>query len=601
MNRFTWKPSDITITKAKDENSYNPYEISTELNGGPGSGNHGHSGRPGVVGGSSSYGLNESTYKFINEVPVTITGENYRAKALFNELGYTGKPKLVDEIAKNETPLYRGIIEEDGNTFKESFIKGDFFVGDGNVGPGAYFTEDSRLAESFSGNGILIKASLQKDAKGIGIGELKAEMKSLRDSGLTDASTNGYFDGFMFAHTEPGVFAALKGYDYIDVPSTPTYGPQTVILNRTKLNVEKSHVDVRNSASKIKNYSPSQPRDSIGRFASGGLSTYSSLEEVYSAYPTMKSTLDQMDSITATYDQNERDRLDEIYLAASAKEKALSDKMRDREKALESEGITDYSTVREDEIYSELKVQQSLAIEESGKAFSTWRDYQIDKEMAKASLKEDLYEATYGDQWQTKYGEAHKTLRSWAENKYSTAKKGMEGDNYGSLELEHAMTQAYYMRKGQTEVEVQWGLYGNTADRIMSGESGVRKGIASVTTSSVIAESYASMSRQTSGTKRYITSGDELPREGVVVTAKVPISRILVSYEIVADTSIFIDPKIMRSGKTSTGVFLRKQDEIIVDVPNKADTSNYRTIETDSTAYDLKEAYDKGNAWSDII
>lgn len=280
-NKFEIYNAEITLTSAdgysgvrgqgfqlslymKDATTKNTTE-----NGGPGSGNHGHSGRPGVVGGSSSYGLNESTYKFINEVPVTITGENYRAKALFNELGYTGKPKLVDEIAKNETPLYRGIIEEDGNTFKESFIKGDFFVGDGNVGPGAYFTEDSRLAESFSGNGILIKASLQKDAKGIGIGELKAEMKSLRDSGLTDASTNGYFDGFMFAHTEPGVFAALKGYDYIDVPSTPTYGPQTVILNRTKLNVEKSHVDVRNSASKIKNYSPSQPRDSIGRFSSG--------------------------------------------------------------------------------------------------------------------------------------------------------------------------------------------------------------------------------------------------------------------------------------------------------------------------------------------
>ena len=44
--RFLWKLSDITITKSQD----------AVKNGGAGSGNHGHSGRPGKIGGSSKGG-----------------------------------------------------------------------------------------------------------------------------------------------------------------------------------------------------------------------------------------------------------------------------------------------------------------------------------------------------------------------------------------------------------------------------------------------------------------------------------------------------------------------------------------------------------------
>lgn len=52
MNRFTWKPGDVIITKAENKVE----------NGGPGSGNFGHGGRPGQRGGSSSKGSGSTRY-----------------------------------------------------------------------------------------------------------------------------------------------------------------------------------------------------------------------------------------------------------------------------------------------------------------------------------------------------------------------------------------------------------------------------------------------------------------------------------------------------------------------------------------------------------
>jgi len=347
-------------------------------------------------------------------------------------------------------------------------------------------------------------------------------------------------------------------------------------------------------------------RASDGRFTYGpGGSEGSSLTELYTQYPAMEKTLDKMDAVNATFKQSELDHLKKIRNISDKKESTASSAVRAREAELDKQGKRydkgGNDATSKDAEYRRLDAIYQKASKESSKGFNKWRDYKLNKERTKTKLKEDLYESTYGKDWEDKYNTAHETLREWARNEYGKSKKKMVGENYGSLELEHALTQAHYLRNGQKEVEVYWGLYGKAAEGVISGKGNIRKDITSVTNSKEIAESYARMSRMTSGTKRHITNrSSAFPLNGVIVTAKIPVNKIIVSHEISANTwhEIYNDFKVR---KVSPGAFLQDQLELIIDVPSKADTSNYKIIPTHSSAIELREAIMSGKTWSEVI
>jgi hypothetical protein len=347
-----------------------------------------------------------------------------------------------------------------------------------------------------------------------------------------------------------------------------------------------------------KGYNPN--RDKLGRFTYGDGGVMPTLNDLYDKYPKMKTTLDKMDTANTSYKKSEENRLNEIYNSISKKESvALTTKNAYRKK-LEDSGKS-LSEIINDKTYIELNNNYEESVNKSREAFNDFRNYKEKRDKIITRLKEDLYESTYGTAWKTKYENAHKTLSDWGGNRYAQAKKEMSGKNYGSLELEHALTQAYYLRNGVKEVEIHWGLYGNTAENIISKKSKIKKDITSVSDSKEIAKSYASMGRMTTGTKKYINNRNTpIPTQGVVVTAKVPINKIIISHKVVADTgyNIYSNYKIR---KTSPGGFLKKQNELIIDVPSNANTSNFEIIPTSTEARKLHEAIMSGKTWNEVI
>ncbi|MDQ5957119.1 MAG: hypothetical protein QG614_93, partial [Patescibacteria group bacterium] len=221
----------------------------------------------------------------------------------------------------------------------------------------------------------------------------------------------------------------------------------------------------------------------------------------------------------------------------------------------------------------------------SAKASGEEQNYRLQKSFKQYQAKEKLYKDTYGDKWLEKYNAANSTLRFWGENRYNKAKAGMKDENYGSLELEHALTQAYYTKNGVKEVDIYWGIYGKTAQSVIDGKNVIKKDLTSVTSSKEIAKSYAEMARVTSGTKRLWNKKEDLPPNGVIVKAKVPIERIVISKETVASTRELI-PRDSESKISSPGSWLHDQSELIIDVPPKADTSNFELVKTSDVAYE---------------
>jgi len=94
LNRFIWKPEDIKIIKKKEKKKSNPREVlmiiqSYLSEGGPGSGNFGHAGRPGEVGGSApegegGSGVEPPTNQY-SEIKKTWTSLNQNIKSIVDK------------------------------------------------------------------------------------------------------------------------------------------------------------------------------------------------------------------------------------------------------------------------------------------------------------------------------------------------------------------------------------------------------------------------------------------------------------------------------------------------------------------------------------
>jgi hypothetical protein len=288
-DRFLWQPGNLAFDE-EIEQSFKPqvnFHI-IPVYGGHGSGNFGHSGRAGAVGGSGSGGggsvsgkelsskdLVEKVWPVANERmdqykqnPVgSLSGQDVILKSIQEEQGYNGLPKVVDKeildgmINRGEViEMYRGVSSSDQ---VEQFKSGELFAGQGGYGNGtytAYGKEGFETARFYSGtspreDGIL-RMGLRSDAKiidypvlkemiskGVGLSEDRqvGQIGKIGKGLYTIVDTPGVSGdrrlGAGVLHSslmEPGRAAAILGYDAIR--ATHDF---MVVLNRTKLVVQK--------------------------------------------------------------------------------------------------------------------------------------------------------------------------------------------------------------------------------------------------------------------------------------------------------------------------------------------------------------------------
>lgn len=212
------------------------------------------------------------------------TGENDALKAIIRQQGFAGRPRVVtsaefdaavhDDDARE---VWRGLstpVGSSGGSLAEQYRTGDFYVGLGINGDGTYVAMNRADGEFYGST--LLRIGLRKDAKVISAGDLDAEMDAFfaaedgrRKSAELRALDEKLLKDLAVARTErsranirrkyrdevfgldpdrsialqrdPGVFAALRGYDAIEIPKerSPDKHHEMIILNRTATIVQE--------------------------------------------------------------------------------------------------------------------------------------------------------------------------------------------------------------------------------------------------------------------------------------------------------------------------------------------------------------------------
>jgi hypothetical protein len=195
--------------------------------------------------------------------------------------GFDGKPVVVSReefdraVADGEvTETFRGIHDGPDQTaaaYAEQYRTGDLYVSSTAYGAGTCVAHKRSGATDFAGDdGEIVRIGLRSDARVVTIEALRSEMKDYMrqnsdktrridelDREMTDAvlrvdddtaarmATYADYKGrkaaaagpeYMLVGTDPGRFAAMRGYDAIDARNDDV--PQMVILNRTAVIVE---------------------------------------------------------------------------------------------------------------------------------------------------------------------------------------------------------------------------------------------------------------------------------------------------------------------------------------------------------------------------
>lgn len=184
-----------------------------------------------------------------NDVPrTTIAIREHIDEALKNNaLPKVVSPEEFEKLSKSNKVLYRGVADTGNITAKQlnhEFKYGALKYGDGRTiyGRGIYYsTFTKETAEYYAydaysdGKGELLEMILSPDAKIISYKDI---FEQLENSGV---HTKKAGDGTVFEDVigDVGNFAALKGYDAIDVDSFRKGHDYVVILNRGALIVKK--------------------------------------------------------------------------------------------------------------------------------------------------------------------------------------------------------------------------------------------------------------------------------------------------------------------------------------------------------------------------
>lgn len=262
------RPGFLSMEKAKElmsnkpERLFEPFRLSidallTEIfpnetakdDGGPGSGNFGHSGRVGKVGGSTSGDRTPVSHEIASPAQASdkikecakkamsagISSSKEVKKALFDETQNRGLPQLsppdeFDKIESDHPTVYRGFDEPE---YLEQFMNGESYVGSGFAGSGTNVAIEPSESETYGGDNVL-EMKLSKGAKVISEDELMPLYAEVRNS----TKSGGASDEEKFASwlgSDPGCVAAALGYDAI---YSDLHGWFNVI-NRSQLIVKK--------------------------------------------------------------------------------------------------------------------------------------------------------------------------------------------------------------------------------------------------------------------------------------------------------------------------------------------------------------------------
>jgi hypothetical protein len=239
-----------------------------------------------VVGRNISEGFD---YPELQATPSRGDRGDWRMHAIQEQQGFNGQPDTVTSeefdraVASGEIiQTYRGFNGEAAADFAEAYKSGDHFPGGGVYGAGTYVAvnlEDANLGAGRwypeSTNGEVIRIGIRRDAKMVRLKKLVAEHRKFErdhadelaaeDAALSavkkrmmaeaarEATTEGrkrVYDSYESALAEAapmrsvtkdiGRFAALRGYDVIDVRNDDELQPQLVVLNRTATVVERA-------------------------------------------------------------------------------------------------------------------------------------------------------------------------------------------------------------------------------------------------------------------------------------------------------------------------------------------------------------------------
>jgi len=197
-------------------------------------------------------------------------GEDKALKSIVREQGFDAKPTVVSNteldkiISDGHRELYRGVSKVE---YVEAMQHGDYFAGTGVYGNGIYtaYGEDGiDLAVSYAtgADGSIMRMAIDKDAKIVSEDEIRSELKQffksleeefkLKSQKILEDPKNKSnhqqlmesltveFDQKNKLSNDLGRFAALQGYDAIEVPGSKTL----VVLNRRCLYVRDQIVSV---------------------------------------------------------------------------------------------------------------------------------------------------------------------------------------------------------------------------------------------------------------------------------------------------------------------------------------------------------------------
>jgi len=213
------------------------------------------------------------------------TSENDALKGIIGQQGFDGKPRVVTG-SEFDAALQRGDVRETwrglsqpvGSTtaadMAEQYRTGGFHIGLGINGDGTYVAMSKADGQYYGST--LLRIGLHKDAKVISADDLDAEMdayfaakagrksaelraldeKLLKDlAGAKTARARANIrrkyrdnvfgldpDRSIALQRDPGVFAALRGYDAIEIPQerSPDKHHEMIILNRTATIVQEA-------------------------------------------------------------------------------------------------------------------------------------------------------------------------------------------------------------------------------------------------------------------------------------------------------------------------------------------------------------------------
>lgn len=226
----------------------------------------------------------EVDYKSLPSILNLKTGENEALKAVLRHQGFDGKPQVVtaaefDAAVKRRDvrQTWRGIRKpmagHDPEVLAETYRTGELRAGTGINGDGTYVAANRADAEYY-GTAIL-RIGLRKDAKVISADDLDREMDAffaqfdskgeelqemdenlLKDlarakSPRARANLRRTYRGLVYGldpdrrlavQRDPGTFAALRGYDAIEIPKvrSPDKHHELIILNRTATIVQEA-------------------------------------------------------------------------------------------------------------------------------------------------------------------------------------------------------------------------------------------------------------------------------------------------------------------------------------------------------------------------